>query len=75
MAKLKFTVVIERDEDGKYIGIVPDLKGCYSYGDTLDELMKNIKEAIQAHVEVLKAEEKELPTPRFSGIQEVEIEA
>jgi predicted RNase H-like HicB family nuclease len=74
VAKLRFTVVIEQDEDGKYIGTAPDLKGCYSYGDTLDELMKNIKEAIHAHLEVLKAEKKKLPIPRFSGIQEVELE-
>lgn len=74
MTKLRFAVVIEQDEDGKYTGSVPDLKGCYSYGNTLDELMNNIKEAIQANLEALKAEKKGPPLSRFSGIQEVELE-
>ncbi len=43
MTKLKFTVLVEQDEDGAYIGTVPDIKGCHSYGETLDELMTNIK--------------------------------
>ncbi|MGK7927569.1 MAG: type II toxin-antitoxin system HicB family antitoxin [Spirulina sp.] len=42
----EFYVAIERDEDGCYIGEVPQLKGCYSQGETLDELMSSIKEAI-----------------------------
>lgn len=74
MKKIKFVILIEKDEDGKYIGTAPELEGCYSYGDTLDELMENIKEAILAHVQVIKTEKKELPQSRFSGIQEIEIE-
>jgi predicted RNase H-like HicB family nuclease len=74
MAKMKFPVVIEQDEDGMYIGTVPDIKGCHSYGETLDELMENIKEAIIANIEVLKAESKKLPKVYFSGVQQVEVE-
>ena len=50
------------------------LKGCYSYGDTLDELMANLKEAIGAHFEAFAEEEKELPVTRFAGVQEIEVE-
>lgn len=39
-----FTVVIEKDEDGYYVGYVPSIRGCHTQGRTLDELMKNIKE-------------------------------
>jgi len=42
--KREFYVVIERDEDGYYVGEVPQLKACYSQGETIDELMGNIKE-------------------------------
>ncbi len=55
---MKFRVIIEQDEEGKFTGTVPDLKGCYSWGDTLDELMKNVKEAIEAHIEAAKKEKK-----------------
>ncbi len=44
--KREFYVVIERDEDGVFIGEVPQLRGCYTQGKTLDELMKNIQEVI-----------------------------
>jgi predicted RNase H-like HicB family nuclease len=74
MAKKKFTVIIEKDEDGAYIGTVPDLKGCYSYGASLDELILNVKEAIAAHLELYKKEKRQVSLSRFSGVQEVEIE-
>lgn len=47
MKKRNFTVIIERDENGVYIAEVPDLKGCYTQGDTVEEVLKNIKEVIE----------------------------
>lgn len=47
----EFYVVIERDEDGIYVGEVPQLRACYSQGETIDELMTNIKEAIELCLE------------------------
>ena len=47
----EFYVVIERDEDGMYVGEVPQLKACYSQGETIDELMKNIREVIELCLE------------------------
>jgi len=74
MIKHRYIAVIERDEDGVFIGTVPALKGCYSYGETLDELITNLKEAIEAHLEAFGTEEKDLPVTRFTGVQEVEVE-
>ncbi|MCX5982247.1 MAG: type II toxin-antitoxin system HicB family antitoxin [Nostocales cyanobacterium LacPavin_0920_SED1_MAG_38_18] len=67
MRNKEFYVVIERDEDGMYIGEVPQLKACYSQGETIDELMKNIKEVIEMCLEEL---EEELTT-EFIGVQKV----
>ena len=64
-----FTVVIEKDEDGYYVGYVPSIRGCHTQGKTLDELMKNIKEAIQLCLEV----EKDIEPERFVGVQNVEV--
>ena len=58
MTKQSFTVLIEKEEDGVFIGTVPSLRGCYSYGYTLDELMVNLKEAIGAHLEASGEEER-----------------
>ncbi len=48
----KFHVVIQRDEDRMYIGKVPELKGCMSQGKTIQELMKNMKEAIELCLDI-----------------------
>jgi predicted RNase H-like HicB family nuclease len=51
---LKYRVIIEKDEDGILVARVPDLPGCATEGKTRRELMKNVKEAIQAYIEALK---------------------
>ena len=51
MAKYQFTVVVERDEDGVYISSCPALQGCHSNGETYEEALENLKEAIQLRIE------------------------
>lgn len=48
--KYTFTVVIERDEDG-YYAECPALQGCFTQGDTYEETLDNIKDAIRLHIE------------------------
>jgi len=68
----EFSVVILEDETGEYIAVVPELPGCHTQGDSLDELMKNIKEAIELYLETPSEEEKEeLLSRRVIGIQRV----
>jgi predicted RNase H-like HicB family nuclease len=43
---MKFNIICEIDEEGRYIVECPDLPGCLSEGDTLDEAIDNINEAI-----------------------------
>jgi len=45
--KRKFTVVIERDEDGYYVASVPALRGCHTQAKNLDTLMKRVHEVIE----------------------------
>lgn len=74
MAKT-FHVIIEQDEDGGYIGKVPELRGCLSQGDTLDELMSNIKEAIELCLEAQAEERLTIAEEqiRFVGVQEITV--
>ncbi|MEZ4522788.1 MAG: type II toxin-antitoxin system HicB family antitoxin [Thermomicrobiales bacterium] len=51
MREYEFTVVIEIDEDGKYIAICPALQGCYTAADTEEEVRELIVDAIRLHVE------------------------
>jgi len=66
---LNVTILIERDESGMYVGSVPALRGCNTQGKTLDELLKNIKEAIVLCLEACK----EIPKQEFVGVQQVQI--
>ena len=50
-ASYEFTVVIERDEDGRYLAICPALQGCYTEGETEAEARAQIEDAIRLHVE------------------------
>ncbi len=68
----EFDVVILEDEDGGYVALVPELPGCHTQGDSIDELLANIKEAIQLYLETLTEEEKqELLHQKIVGIQKV----
>jgi predicted RNase H-like HicB family nuclease len=68
----EFDVVILEDESGGYVAFVPALPGCHTQGDTLQELMDNVKEAVELYLETLTEEEKkELLRQRVVGIQKV----
>ena len=47
----EFTVVIERDEDGRFVAVVPALQGCYTEGETEQEARDLIEDAIRLHIE------------------------
>lgn len=52
----KISVVIEKDEHG-YYAYAPELEGCQTQGDTFEEVMSNIKEAIELYLETLSSDE------------------
>ena len=58
---LSYKVVFEPAEEGGYTAYVPSLPGCISEGDTYEEAMKNIKEAIKGWIEVSRKFGDEIP--------------
>lgn len=58
----RYTVVLEREEDGGYHAFCPALPGCHSQGDTLDEAVANVREAIELYLESLHAHNEPIPT-------------
>lgn len=60
MERHRFSVVIEKDKHG-YFAFCPELQGCYTQGDTYEEALENIHDAINLHVEDRKASGEELP--------------
>jgi predicted RNase H-like HicB family nuclease len=64
----EFYVIIEKDEDGYYVGEVPQLSACYSQGETIDELLTNIREVIE-----LCLEEDVENVSEFVGLQKIVV--
>jgi predicted RNase H-like HicB family nuclease len=60
---MDYTVVIERAADGSYSAYVPDLPGCVSCGDTLDEVRSMIREAVELHLDSLRSHGEPVPPP------------
>jgi len=68
--KLRFSVIVEVDEDGYYVVSCPLFKGCHTYGKTIEEALENIKEVIEMCLEEEGLDE----SLKFVGYREVEIE-
>ncbi len=73
MPDYKFTVVVERDEDGLYVASVPLLQGCYTQGETYKEALEKIKDTIKLHIEARQASGE--PIPIEVAIDEVRVVA
>ena len=61
---MRFPVVLHTDDGVRYGVIVPDLPGCFSAGDTFDEALDSVREAIELHLEGLIEEGGDVPVPR-----------
>ena len=66
-------VVLYTDEDGYWIAEVPSLPGCFSQGDTREEALTNIKEAIDLYIEVLESEGKPVPEDYIHDVEFVSV--
>jgi predicted RNase H-like HicB family nuclease len=60
MKNITLPIVIEADADGFYVSC-PVLQGCYSQGDTYEEAVQNIRDAIKLHLEDRLADGEEIP--------------
>ena len=70
---MRYAVVIEKGE-GNYSAYVPDLPGCVATGDTIEEIEREIQEAIEFHLEGLRADGHPVPEPS-SRVEYVEVTA
>jgi predicted RNase H-like HicB family nuclease len=61
---MRYPVVIHKDPDSDYGVTVPDLPGCFSAGETMDEALRNAVEAIECHVEGLMLDGEPIPAPK-----------
>ena len=72
MKNYHFSIVIEKDKDG-YFAFCPELQGCYTQGETYEEALANIKDAIRLHIEDRLANSEALPETESVSLSTVEI--
>ena len=70
MKRRRLTVLIERDEDGYYVAVVPALRSCYTQAKTLPTLRKRLVEVIK-----LCIEKEDPPSLEFIAVEQVEVPA
>lgn len=70
---MRYTVVLEQEQDAGYVASVPALPGCVSQGDSRDEALANIREAIELYLDDCRDAGE--PIPIEAGKEFVEVEA
>ena len=68
---MRYTVILQKEEDGGYVATVPVLPGCVSQGDTRQEALKNIEEAIEVYLEDIRAAGESIPVEDERAFVEV----
>jgi predicted RNase H-like HicB family nuclease len=54
---MKLKVILQQDEDGRYNASCPELKGCHSFGDTVEDALNNLREAVELYLEDVPQDE------------------
>ena len=70
---MKYRVIIEQDEDGMYIAECPTLPGCISQGETREEALVNIKDAIKGYLESMRKHNEPIPPSIEEKVVEVKL--
>ncbi len=71
MSTTQFTVYIEQDEDGMFVGSVPAIPSCHAEGKTQAEMMKNLSEVLQLCLR--NVNKKDVMKTKFVGIQNLDL--
>jgi len=74
MRKFVLPVVIEKDKEG-YFAFCPALQGCYTQGDSYEEALTNIEDAIRLHIEDRLASGEAIPTAELVSLATLEVQA
>jgi len=70
---MRYTVLLEPEDDGGFVVSVPALPGCISQGDTREEALANIREAIAVYLEDCREAGDAVPTEAGKEFAEVEV--
>jgi len=69
---MKVRIVVDQDEDGKFVSSCPTLPGCWSQGETRQQAIENIKDAITGYLESLRKHGDPIPPPITEEVIEIQ---
>ena len=72
MRTYRLSVVIEKDSNG-YFAYCPELQGCYTQGDTYEEVLENVKDAMKLHIQDRLASGEDIPRFEVINLTSVEV--
>ncbi len=75
MTKREFYVLIEEGEDGYLVANAPELPGCHTQGATKEELLANIKEAIELYLEAQDDKDPSEFSPKIVSVEKIKVGA
>jgi predicted RNase H-like HicB family nuclease len=70
---MKFRILLEADEDGVVVAMVPSLPGCVSQGATREEAVRNVREAIEGYLESLRERGEPIPPSILEEVIDVAV--
>jgi len=70
---MEYTVVFYEAEEGGYWAKVPALPGCYSQGETLEETLENVTEAIENYSLALRSDGQEIPAEKAPQFRKINV--
>ena len=69
----QYTVVVEQDEDGGFVASCPALNHVASQGETVDEALANVREAMEVYIETLREHGEQVPAPRDVSTRAIDL--
>jgi predicted RNase H-like HicB family nuclease len=72
MKNYRLACIVEKDEDG-YIAYCPQLQGCYTQGETYEETIENLKDAMKLHIKDRLAEKEKIPSSDTVNFTSIEV--
>jgi len=72
VANYHISVIVEKDKDG-YFAFSPDLQGCYTQGESYEEVIENIRDAIRLHIEDRLADGEQIALPETVSLTSLEV--
>ena len=72
--KLRYTAIIELDEDGFYVAEIPSIRACYAQGKTYEEAVENLQDVLEMCLEEMKSRNEEIPpSSEVVGFKRMEV--